>query len=150
MKKARAKPRTVARLAAVQALYQLEASGGGVEDAIRQFQDHRFDRDLEDGTMAPADEAYFARLVRQVVARQGDIDAEVSARLAEGWRLERIDATARAILRCATAELDEPGDTPVEVILDEYVEIAKSFFAGPEVSFINAALDAQVRGAGAG
>ena len=96
--------RSVARLAAVQALYQMEVSGVGAEAVVREFTDHRFDRDLDGHTLAQADEAYFGELVRGVVAEQADIDRAIVKRLAEGWRLERIDATLRAILRAGAAE----------------------------------------------
>ena len=137
--------RSVARLAAVQALYQMEAAGAGVEAVIREFTDHRFDRDLEGETLARADEGFFGDLVRGVVADQSDVDKAVGRRLASGWRLERIDATARSILRAGAYELMRRADVPAEVAIDEYVEIAKSFFEGPEPGFINAALDAIAR-----
>ena len=137
--------RSVARLAAVQALYQMETAGAGAEAVIREFTDHRFDRDLEGETLAHADEAFFGELVRGVVADQADVDKAVGRRLAAGWRLERIDATARSILRAGAYELMRRADVPAEVAIDEYVEIAKSFFEGPEPGFINAALDAIAR-----
>lgn len=137
--------RSVARLAAVQALYQMETAGAGAEAVIREFTDHRFDRDLEGLRLAHADEGFFGALVRGVVADQDAVDAAVRRRLASGWRLERIDATARSILRCGAYELIRRRDVPAEVAIDEYVEIAKSFFEGPEPGFINAALDAIAR-----
>ena len=138
-------PRSVARLAAVQALYQMEVTGIGADAVVREFHDHRFDRDFEGGTLATADEVFFADLVRGVVAAQADVDAAITRRLAAGWPLRRIDATARAILRAGAFELMRLGDVPREVVIDEYVEIAKSFFAGPEPAFINGALDAIAR-----
>ncbi|HUZ13659.1 MAG TPA: transcription antitermination factor NusB [Caulobacteraceae bacterium] len=145
MKAAAHQARSVSRLAAVQALYQMETAGAGVEAVIREFGDHRFDRDVEGVRLARADEAFFAELVRGVVAEQSSIDRAVSGKLAEGWRLERIDATVRAILRAGAFELMRRPDVPAEVALDEYVEIAKSFFEGPEPAFVNAALDAIAR-----
>ena len=136
--------RSVARLAAVQALYQIEVSGVGVEAVIREFTEHRFDRGIEgeeSATLASADEAFFAELVRGVVENQREIDAAVVRRLASGWRLERLDATVRAILRAGAYELAHRPDVPVEVAIDEYVELAKSFFEGPEPGFVNGALD---------
>lgn len=134
--------RSVARLAAVQALYQMEVSSVGAETVIREFAEHRFDRDLEDVTLAGADEAFFAELVRGVVAEQKAVDAAIARRLAQGWRLERLDATVRAILRAGAFELAHRVDVPTEVVIDEYVELAKSFFEGPEPGFVNGALDA--------
>ena len=133
--------RSVARLAAVQALYQMEVSSVGAEAVIREFCEHRFDRDIEDMTLAGADETFFADLVRGVVAHQGEVDAAVARRLAQNWRLERIDATVRAILRAGAFELTHRADVPTEVVIDEYVELAKSFFEGPEPGFVNGALD---------
>jgi N utilization substance protein B len=138
--------RSVARLAAVQALYQMEVSSVGVENVIREFTDHRFDRGLpsesgEDMTLAQADEGFFADLVRGVVQHQKAVDQSVVKRLATGWKLERLDATARAILRAGTYELTFRTDVPTEVVIDEYVDLAKSFFEGPEPGFVNGALD---------
>lgn len=143
--------RSVARLAAIQALYQMEVSGVGVEAVIREFADHRFDRgiegdaDAEGDQLASADEGFFAELVRGVVGNQREIDAAVVKRLATGWRLERLDATVRAILRSGAYELAHRDDVPTEVVIDEYVELTKSFFEGPEPGFVNGALDAVAR-----
>lgn len=142
--------RSVARLAAVQALYQMEVSAIGVESVIREFTEHRFDRALdgvegEGDTLASADEAFFAELVRGVVSEQKRVDAAIAKRLAENWRLERLDATVRAILRAGAYELANRLDVPTEVAIDEYVEVAKSFFEGTEPGFVNGALDAVAR-----
>ena len=145
LSKADRRARTVARLAAVQALYQMELGSAGVEAVIREFVEHRFGRDLEDATLADADEAFFADLLRGVVAEQAAIDRAVVRRLAQNWRLERLDATVRAILRAGAFELAERPDVPAEVVIDEYVELAKSFFEETEPGFVNAALDAIAR-----
>jgi len=139
--------RSVARLAAVQALYQMEVSSVGAEAVIREFAEHRFDRTVpgepgEEVTLAQADEAFFADLVRGVVEHQRAVDGAIAKRLASGWRLDRLDATARAILRAGAYELSHRPDVPTEVVIDEYVELAKSFFEGPEPGFVNGALDA--------
>ena len=143
----RVKPRSVARLAAVQALYQMEVSGVGVDAVVREFSEHRFDRDVDGEKMAAADETFFAELAKGVVAKQGEVDQAIVKRLASGWRLDRLDATARAVLRAGAFELMHRPDVPTEVVIDEYVEIAKSFFEGPEAGFINGALDAIARDA---
>lgn len=137
--------RSVARLAAVQALYQMEVSNAGVEHVIREFTDHRFDRDIEGVTLASADEGFFAELVRGVVSEQGRVDAAIARHLAQNWRLERLDATVRAILRAGAYELANRPDVPTEVVIDEYVEVAKSFFEEAEPGFVNGALDAVAR-----
>ena len=132
--------RSVARLAAVQALYQMEVSSIGVEHVIREFTEHRFDRVLDSG-----EGDFFAELVRGVVAEQKRVDAAIVKRLAENWRLERLDATVRAILRAGAFELAHRPDVPTEVVIDEYVDVAKSFFEGTEPGFVNGALDAVAR-----
>lgn len=132
-------------MAAVQALYQMETSGAGVEDVVREFAEHRFGADVEGLDLSQTDQAFFAKLVRGVVAEQDRIDAAVSGALAADWRLERIDATARAILRAGAFEMRERRGLPLEMILDEYVLIARSFFAGREAGFVNGALDRMAR-----
>jgi N utilization substance protein B len=134
--------RSVARLAAVQALYQMEISGAGVDAVVREFVDHRFGSDLEGEPLAEADEAFFGELVRGVVSEQAVIDRAVVRRLAQGWKLERLDATVRAILRAGAYELARRPDVPAEVVIDEYVELAKAFVDPTDAGFVNAALDA--------
>lgn len=133
--------RTVARLVLVQALYQLELTGAGVETVIREFSDYRFDGDLDGEPLAEADEAFFAEGARAIVRDQAAIDTAISARLASGWRLERLDTTVRAILRAGTWELMLRKDVAVEVVINEYVEIARAFFDDTEARFVNGALD---------
>jgi N utilization substance protein B len=145
--------RTVARLAAVQALYQMELAGEGVDTVIAEFSNHRFDADIEGEPLAEADEAYFAAIVRGVVGEQRAIDETVKARLASNWRMERLDSTLRALLRAGAWELRESKDVPKEIVIDEYVELAKAFFDDSEAKFVNAALDGvarDVRGQGRG
>jgi N utilization substance protein B len=137
--------RTVARLAAVQALYQMELAGEGVDTVITEFSNHRFDADIEGEPLAEADEAYFADIVRGVVGDQRVIDESIKARLASNWRLERIDSTLRALLRAGAWELRASRDVPKEIVIDEYVELAKAFFDDAEAKFVNAALDGVAR-----
>ncbi len=139
--------RTVARLAAVQALYQMELAGEGVETVISEFENHRFDGDIEGQVLAEADEAFFAEIMRGVVGGRVAIDEAIKARLASNWRMERLDSTLRALLRSAAWELRERKDIPREVVIDEYVELAKAFFDASEAKFVNAALDGVARDA---
>jgi N utilization substance protein B len=154
--KARAEPqltsrqrraRTVARLAAVQALYQMELAGEGVDVIVKEFRDHRFEGDLDGAPLAEADEQWFSDIVHGVVEDQRGIDEAVKARLASNWRLERLDATLRALLRCGAWELKSKPDVPREIVIDEYVELAKAFFDDAEAKFVNAALDGVARDA---
>lgn len=137
--------RTVARLAAVQALYQMELAGEGAETVISEFANHRFDADIEGQPLAEADEAWFADVVRGVVERQREVDAAIKVRLASNWRLERMDSTLRALLRAGAWELRERQEVPKEIVIDEYVELAKAFFDDAEARFVNAALDGVAR-----
>jgi N utilization substance protein B len=132
--------RNAARLAAVQALYQMEISGRGAAAVLREFTDHPLREEGE--PERELDLAHFNALVEGVVADQGRIDRAVSEVLAEGWRLDRLDATARAILRAGAAEILTHPDIPIAAAIDAYVEIAHAFFVGPEPGFVNAALDA--------
>lgn len=152
MSRAARQARSVARLASVQALYQMELSGAGVETIVREFGQYRFDgdvegdRDVEGPRLAEADEAFFAAIVRGVVGERASVDDAITRRLVEGWKLDRIDATVRAILRCAVYELTGPLQTPHQIAIDEYVEVAKSFFgAGAETAFVNGVLDGVAR-----
>jgi N utilization substance protein B len=133
--------RSVARLAAIQALYQMEVSGAGAETVVREFIDHRFGSEIEGEPLAEADEAFFADIVRGVVKDQAKIDQLIAKRLAAGWRLDRLDATVRSILRAGAFELSALKDIPTEIVIDEYVEIANSFFEGVEPGFVNGVLD---------
>jgi N utilization substance protein B len=134
--------RRAARLAAVQALYQMELSSATVEDVIAAFQAGKLPRESEAAlTELEGDIDLFKVLVENAVNRQATIDRAIARRL-KNWRLERLDAVARAILRAGAVELEQRGDIPTPVVLDEYVEIANSFFDGPEPGFINATLEA--------
>ncbi|MGE0595544.1 MAG: transcription antitermination factor NusB [Hyphomonadaceae bacterium] len=136
--------RSAARLAAVQALYQMELSGASTADVIRDFDAGKLPRQ-EQGEGEEGDIDLFRTLVEKAVDRQRTIDRAIARHLSKGWKLERIDAVARAILRAGAVELEQRADIPTAVVIDEYVEIAKSFFDGPEPGFVNATLDACAR-----
>jgi transcription antitermination protein NusB len=137
--------RRSARLAAVQALYQMEISGSGVTATVREYRDHRLGPESEAGLLDTADEVFFAEIVQGVVEEQALIDATIKTRLAKGWRLDRIDSIVRASVRAATYELLRRGDVPIAVVIDEYVGIVNAFFEGPEGGFTNALLDRLAR-----
>lgn len=132
-----------ARLGAVQALYQMEASEIGDEAVIAEFEEHRFGQN--DGEPRPVDAGHFERVVRGVVARQSEIDSAVNAVLRPDWPLRRLDSTVRAILRAGAFEILACDDIPPLAAIDEYVEIAHAFFAGDEPGFVNGALDQVAR-----
>ncbi|MCC6919745.1 MAG: transcription antitermination factor NusB [Alphaproteobacteria bacterium] len=140
--------RSRARFAAAQALYQMDLSGEDTDQVVDEFLSHRlgFDRDGEQGeALAEADETLFRAIVNGVVGKQVEIDKSLASALSEGWPLERIDATLRALLRAATFELLGTADTPARVILDEYVKVADAFFGGAEVGFANGVLNTLAR-----
>jgi N utilization substance protein B len=136
----RADARHAARLAAVQAIYQMELSGTDAEEVIQEFVDHRFHHEVELSPGKP-DEEFFATVVRGVPHHQVEIDRALAGSLAEGWKLQRIDSILRAILRAGACELIACRDVPARVVIDEYVEISHAFFSGEESSFVNAVLD---------
>ncbi len=134
--------RTNARLAAVQALYQMETSGAGVDAVIAEFRAHRLGGEIEGNLLHAADDEFFADIVRGVVRMQAKIDPLIQRNLTEKWTLTRLDATVRAILRSAAYELFHRRELSPRAIIDEYLEIANAFFDEEERKFVNALLDA--------
>lgn len=132
--------RARARLAAVQALYQMELAGVPVAQVAREFIEHRFASQDQ-----PVDAAFFSDLVRGVVEHQVVVDRGLAEVLVEGWSLERLDSTLRALLRAGAYELRFRPDVPPRVVLNEYVEIAHAFFSGQERAFANGVLDRVAR-----
>ena len=139
-----AEERRSARLAAVQALYQMEISGEGAEEVAEQFIAHRFAELVESGMPAP-DEAFFSAILQGVPAHQVEIDRAVASALSQNWKLDRVDSILRAILRCGVFELVARRDVPAKVVIDEYVAVAGAFFGGDEPGFVNAVLDSLAR-----
>jgi transcription antitermination protein NusB len=138
--------RTVARLAAVQALYQLELNPAlDAEAVVREFARYRFDEEIDGDQLAEADAAFFADIVRGVAGDQEHLDADISAALVEEWPLARLDAVLRAILRAGVWELAQRPDVPPRVSISEYIAIAYAFFAGKEPGLANGVLDRLAR-----
>lgn len=132
--------RHAARLAAVQALYQMEIAGIDADSVTEEFSLHRFGREPEI-VPSEADEAFFADLVHGVPARQGEIDEAIAANLAENWRFSRVDSLLRALLRAGVYELIGRSDVPAKVIIDEYVGLTHAFYNDNEAPFVNAMMD---------
>ena len=137
--------RSAARLAAVQALYQMDVTGKGIVDILAEFEAHWIGREIEGAEYKPAEIAYFRNILEGVLADQIAIDREVDTTLSEGWPLKRIEAVMRAILRAGDYELRKRADVPARVIVSEYVDIAGAFFERDEAGMINAVLDALAR-----
>jgi N utilization substance protein B len=138
-------PRSQARLATVQALYQMDLAATDLVEVIDQFKQHRLGQQSDGDSIGEADQEHFARLLRGVVNRQREIDPMIDQQLATGWRLARIDSIVRAILRAATFELIDMPDIPPRVVISEYVEVAHAFFEGDEPKLVNGVLDQLAR-----
>ena len=142
MSNARSLPRSAARLAAVQALYQHQMEGTAPARLLNEFHQHRLGREIEDVHYADAEVAFFDDVVSGVAARQDEIDALLTERLAEGWSLGRLDKTMLQILRAGAYELLARPDIPVGTAISEYVDVAHAFFDEREAKFVNGVLDA--------
>jgi N utilization substance protein B len=142
----RSKARAAARLAAVQALYQHEMEGTRLASLLDEFHRHRLggeiDPDLDDAQYAEAEVAFFDDVVKGTLARREEIDALLSSKLAEGWKLERLDKTMLQVLRAGAYELLARADVPTASAISEYVDVAHAFFEPREAKFVNGVLDA--------
>jgi transcription antitermination protein NusB len=141
----RADKRAAARLAAVQALYQMDIAGAGIVDVLAEFESHWIGQEVEGVEYKPAEAAFFRDIVGGVVREQRSIDPKVDIALAEGWPLKRVDAILRAILRAGAYELSERHDIPPRVTITEYVDIAHAFLDREEAGMVNAVLDRLAR-----
>ena len=133
--------RTAARVAAVQALYQMDLAGTDLHDVIAEFMRVRFTEEGRDETIQGADRIFFADILRGVLRLQREIDPLVDEQLATGWRLVRVDAILRATLRAGVCELLDRADVPARVVINEYVNVAHFFFAEDEPRVVNGVLD---------
>lgn len=143
----RSKARSAARLAAVQALYQMEMEGTAVAPLLHEFHQHRLGATIDDVTYAQAEEPFFDDVVRGVDARRAEIDALIADKLASGWTLERLDKPMRQILRAGTYELIARADVPTGSVISEYVDVAHAFYDKREAGFVNGLLDAIAKAA---
>ena len=144
----RSQARSAARLGAVQALYQQQMEGTRLAKLLDEFHQHRLGRVIEDEEYAEADVDFFDDIVGGVEARREEIDGKLTARLAEGWTLARLDKTMLQILRAGTYELIARPDVPKASAISEYVDGAKAFFDDREAKFVNGVLDAVAKDAG--
>jgi transcription antitermination protein NusB len=147
--------RTASRVAAVQALFQAEQAGDNPETVIDQFVRHRLGElegqdGFEDGRVPDAEVKLFARVVREAVRRQDAIDPLLIDALPHDWPLSRVDPVLRALMRAGAAELSMTDGPPSKVVINEYLDIARGFFTGPEPGLANAVLDKLARSLRAG
>lgn len=146
--------RSAARLAAVQALYQIDLTGISPDGVVAEFVEHRFDKAVDDFSYEQADPGpsyehadpgLFSDLVRGASARREEIDGLVGGSLTAKWTVERLEKILRAILRLGTYELVARIGTPARVVITEYVDVANAFFDGGQPALVNGVLDALAR-----
>jgi transcription antitermination protein NusB len=137
----RANKRGAARLAAVQALYQMDLAATPLHKILAEFESHWIGREVEGEQYLPAEAAFFREVVGGVVAEQRKLDPLIDDALAQGWPLKRIETVLRAILRAGAYELGKRMDIPARVIVSEYVDVAHAFVEKDETGLINAVLD---------
>jgi N utilization substance protein B len=141
----RANRRGAARLAAVQALYQMDIAGTGENEILAQFESHWIGREVEGDQYLPAEAAFFREIVRGVVREQRKLDPLIDDALSRGWPLKRVEAVLRAILRAGAFELDNRKDIPARVVISEYADVAHAFVERDETGMVNAVLDQLAR-----
>ena len=137
--------RSAARLAAVQALYEMEVGGKGLADAMAEFEAFWIGREVDGVTFQPAETGLFRAILTGAVTEQRTIDPMVDNALAAGWPLQRIEAVLRGILRAGAFELVFRKDVPARVVISEYVDVTHRFYAEDEPGLINAVLDGIAR-----
>ena len=137
----KANRRGAARLAAVQALYQMDIAGAGLNDVFAEFESHWLGSEVEGEKYLPAEAAFFRDVVSGVVRDQKELDPLIDQALARGWPLKRIDAIIRAVLRAGSYELQHRTDVPARVVVTEYVDVANAFVDREETGMVNAVLD---------
>jgi N utilization substance protein B len=137
----KANKRGAARLAAVQALYQMDLAGTGLNEIMTEFEGHWLGGEVEGVQYRPAEAAYFRDIVGGVVREQSRLDPAIDAALQRGWPLKRIETVLRAVLRAGTYELACRNDVPARVVTSEYVDVAGAFVDKEETGMVNAVLD---------
>ncbi len=142
----RSRSRSAARLAAVQALYQREMEQTPVPQLLHEFHQHRIGETVDGAELVDAEVDFFDDVVKGADARRLEIDRLIGDRLAEGWKLERLDRPMRAILRAGTYELLARADVPVGSVISEYLDVAHAFYDKKEVAFVNGLLDQIAKG----
>lgn len=141
----KANRRGAARLAAVQALYQMDIAGTGLNDILAEFESHWLGREVEGAQYLPAEAAFFRDVVEGVVREQRKLDPLIDKALAAGWPLKRIETVLRAVLRAGAYELDRRPDVPARAVVSEYVDVANAFVDKDETGLVNAVLDQLAR-----
>ena len=141
----RADQRSAARLAIVQALYQMDVTGKGLNEILAEFESFWIGREVEGDEYKPAEVQFFRDVLAGVLKEQRAIDPLIDRTLSEGWPLTRVEAVMRAVLRAGAYELKMRTDVPARVVITEYVAVASAFFEREEAGMTNAVLDRLAR-----
>ena len=141
----KANKRGAARLAAVQALYQMDMAGSGLNDILAEFESHWLGREVEGAQYLPAEAAFFRDIVTGVVREQRALDPQIDEALQQGWPLKRVEAVLRATLRAGAYELAHRRDVPARAVIAEYADVAAAFVERDETGMVNAVLDQLAR-----
>ncbi|MBS0247933.1 MAG: transcription antitermination factor NusB [Proteobacteria bacterium] len=141
----KANKRGAARLAAVQALYQMDMAGSGLNDILAEFESHWLGREVEGAQYLPAEAAFFRDIVTGVVREQRVLDPQIDEALQQGWPLKRVEAVLRATLRAGAYELAHRRDVPARAVIAEYADVAAAFVERDETGMVNAVLDQLAR-----
>lgn len=141
----KANRRGAARLAAVQALYQMDIAATPLHEILAQFESHWIGREVEGEQYLPAEEGFFRDIVNGVVEGQRKLDPLVDQALESSWPLKRVEAILRSVLRAGAWELDKRRDIPARVVVSEYVDVANAFVDRDETGMVNAVLDEVAR-----
>src|SRR6476659_9299447 len=141
----KANKRGAARLAAVQALYQMDLAGTGLNEILAEFESHWIGREVEGAQYLPAEAAFFRDIVSGVVHEQRELDPLIDEALSKGWPLKRIETVLRAALRAGAYELIHRNDVPARVVVAEYADVVAAFVERDETGMVNAVLDQLAR-----
>ena len=136
------KARSAARLAAVQALYQMDMEKIGLARLLDEFHLHRLGEEIEDAQIAHGEVSFFDDVVSGVDARRAEIDTLIESKLGEQWKIGRLDKTMLQILRAGTYEILARADVPTGSVINEYMDVAHAFFDAKDAKFVNGLLDA--------
>jgi transcription antitermination protein NusB len=146
----KANKRGAARLAAVQALYQMDLAGTGLNEILAEFESHWIGREVEGAQYLPAEAAFFRDIVSGVVREQRELDPLIDEALSKSWPLKRIETVLRAALRAGAYELVHRTDVPARVVVAEYADVVAAFVERDETGMVNAVLDQLARRARTG
>ena len=136
-----ARPRTAARLAAVQALYQLKMTGSAPTDIIEEFVHFRLSAAEENHGLGIPDIQLFRDLTRGTASHLNHIDPLIASALSREGSLDKLETTLQAILQVGVFELISPLETPTEVVINEYVDLTHAFYEKQTVGLVNGVLD---------